>query len=194
MPDIVKIPGFTREIGKPKNWDEATQGPCASLPVRDVIVDGQPFMLSAWKPTAAELELLNKGLGIYLGVSGFNSPVLFMGIGDAPDYEENKLLKAVIASGGATFSDDEEFTIKVPLPPVAPRSDMPTSFTWRPNAHQRGAALKNTGKTLEDLNAGEGVSWQQLAAILEARSDRYMPVMQALMVCLRIQPQPGFTI
>jgi hypothetical protein len=65
------IKNFTAVLAPPKNWDEA-KGPCAHLPIR-LTMDG--VMESAWKPSMDELEILNKGGVVILGILGIHPAV-----------------------------------------------------------------------------------------------------------------------
>lgn len=68
------IQGFTRDLGKPRDWDEARQGPCGSLPIRDEVHHNTPVMLSQWKPDANDLAVLNAGGVIELCICGTTHP------------------------------------------------------------------------------------------------------------------------
>lgn len=69
------IDGFTRQFGAPADWDGKDMS-CGVLPVLDVETGEGNFMLSAWEPTPPELEALNKGANIILGVRGTVHPVV----------------------------------------------------------------------------------------------------------------------
>jgi hypothetical protein len=81
--DFVKHPRHTRFIGAPQNWDEATQGPCGSLSVRDIpnppLV---PTMESAWMPNMGEAVALAIGYAdLRLGIVGQpQHPVVYMSV------------------------------------------------------------------------------------------------------------------
>lgn len=70
----------TRRIGKPQNWDPDT--PCEEISVIDTEIPIGPnlvtFMMTLWKPTPEELEILNKGGFLRLGISGKQHPVMFI--------------------------------------------------------------------------------------------------------------------
>lgn len=84
---IKRIEGFTREPGKPVDWpDEA--GKVAGLPIRDVTVDGIPWMISAWEPTEAELKMLQEGHTIKLWIQGTGHPVVAMSVGELVEANE----------------------------------------------------------------------------------------------------------
>ena len=55
----IKVVGFTRDLGKPLDWDDSRIS-CDSLPITDIEVGGYPAMTSVWKPSPLELELLTK--------------------------------------------------------------------------------------------------------------------------------------
>ncbi len=69
------IDGFTRQFGAPADWDGKDMS-CGVLPVLDVQTAEGNFMFSAWEPTPPELEALNKGANIILGVRGAVHPVV----------------------------------------------------------------------------------------------------------------------
>ncbi|MBP1316330.1 hypothetical protein [Herbaspirillum sp. 1130] len=69
------IDDFTRQFGAPADWDGKDMS-CGVLPVLDVQTAEGNFMFSAWEPTPPELEALNKGANIILGVRGTVHPVV----------------------------------------------------------------------------------------------------------------------
>lgn len=64
-----RIKGATRELGKPRDWDDS-KGSCGSLPIRDEMQPYGNTMTSAWQPTPDELERLNKGASVLLYIVG----------------------------------------------------------------------------------------------------------------------------
>jgi len=64
------IPRATRDLAKPKNWNEELDGECESLLVRDDVMNGQPVMVSRWIPNEIELKMLNKGGSVELIIYG----------------------------------------------------------------------------------------------------------------------------
>lgn len=81
-----RIPGATRALGAPAQWDDvAGELPCGTLPIRDEVIDGLPFMASAWLPTPEELARLNEGASIELRIFGRGHPVVSVGVGEAPE-------------------------------------------------------------------------------------------------------------
>lgn len=58
--------GATNELGAPQNWNTEVHGPCAKLFVR---IDGDVFQ-SAWKPSPQELQILNEGGAVVIGLVG----------------------------------------------------------------------------------------------------------------------------
>jgi hypothetical protein len=80
------IAGFTRALAKPKNWDEAKNGPCLGLPILDhVDENGEPSMISAWQPTDEEIIRIMEGAPVYLRVRGTIHPPVGIWAGDAPE-------------------------------------------------------------------------------------------------------------
>jgi hypothetical protein len=72
----VTIEEETLKIGAPPNWDHE-KGECGALSVHVCTgVDDLPMMLSKWKPDPEDLECLNNGGSIYLGVYGTRHPVI----------------------------------------------------------------------------------------------------------------------
>lgn len=67
----------TRRFGAPTNWNHETDGICHTLDIVDV--DG--FMISAWRPTTAELAKLNAGDPLFLHIQGRTHPVVAMSVG-----------------------------------------------------------------------------------------------------------------
>ena len=72
---IKRIEGSTRQLGAPADWDGKDMS-CDVLPILDVQTAEGNFMFSAWEPTPPELEALNKGANIVLGVRGTAHPVV----------------------------------------------------------------------------------------------------------------------
>lgn len=73
------INGYTAKFMPPPDCDEVTISP---LHVRVVIVDGTDYigMQSAWEPTPAELELLNKGGSVILTVLAGQMPPVSLSV------------------------------------------------------------------------------------------------------------------
>ncbi|RKF23372.1 hypothetical protein D6851_02560 [Altericroceibacterium spongiae] len=71
-----------RMLGAPKGWDQKLDGMCGILPVADEVdvQSGHNFMYSVWKPTPEQLEALNNGGAIRLGICGESHPVINMGV------------------------------------------------------------------------------------------------------------------
>lgn len=83
---IKRIDGATRVFGAPAGHDNETEPlKISDLPIQDTILDGFPFMVSAWEPTPAELESLKKGAPILLYIGGNIHPVVSVIVGDIPD-------------------------------------------------------------------------------------------------------------
>jgi len=66
-----QIAGHTHVLGAPADWDEARDGPCGALHVRQ---EGRNW-LSAWKPNEAEIAAMAAGGVIALSVVGGQPPV-----------------------------------------------------------------------------------------------------------------------
>jgi len=60
---------------KPKDWDEAVDGRCYSLPVRCEEFGRRVRLVSHWKPTGPELARLNAGAFVELSCIGIQPPV-----------------------------------------------------------------------------------------------------------------------
>jgi hypothetical protein len=61
------IKGMTRVCGKHQGY--------LGLPIRDEhTADGGPMMVTAWTPTPAELEALNRGANVYIKILGTTPP------------------------------------------------------------------------------------------------------------------------
>ena len=58
---VGRIDGATRELGKPAGWNDARDGKCLTLPVRDECVGGVHQMVSAWVPTPDEIARIAAG-------------------------------------------------------------------------------------------------------------------------------------
>ena len=75
-----------RPIGKPKNWDEALDGPCGTIYVTDAIdtLTGHNVMFSVYKLTDEEIEALRNGGLLRLGIVGRAHPVFQLGVLSIP--------------------------------------------------------------------------------------------------------------
>lgn len=71
-----------RPLDAPQTWDQQLDGACGVLPVLDAIDEqsGFNFMYSFWRPSAEELEALQDGGVIRLGIMGKLHPVINMGV------------------------------------------------------------------------------------------------------------------
>lgn len=86
---IKRIQGTTRELGKAQGY--------MGLPIRDCMltttVGGQtvigPAMRSAWEPTPAEIEAIQRGEPIILTLMGTGHPPCLITVGDQTNDENN---------------------------------------------------------------------------------------------------------
>jgi hypothetical protein len=67
----------TRRMAAPQGWDHERDGICHTLD----ICDRDGFMISAWRPTPAELARLNEGEPIFLHIQGVVHPVVALTVG-----------------------------------------------------------------------------------------------------------------
>lgn len=81
---IGHIEGATRELGKPASWDDARDGKCLTLPIRDEVDGGVAQMVSAWMPTPDEIARIVAGAPIYLRVVGTAHPPVLLMVGETP--------------------------------------------------------------------------------------------------------------
>jgi len=73
--DVATIKGATHNPGAPLGWTEEN-GSCGTLPIiyrKDSY--GNNECVSAWKPTAQDLYILNNGGFVMLSVIGWQVPV-----------------------------------------------------------------------------------------------------------------------
>lgn len=81
--EIGVIEGATRIVGRSQGY--------LGLPIRDEIVDcpvngpQTPAMVTAWKPTPAELEALNAGASIHVRILGKVPPPMNLSVGPVPE-------------------------------------------------------------------------------------------------------------
>ncbi|MBH1992477.1 MAG: hypothetical protein I8H86_06280 [Sphingomonadaceae bacterium] len=70
------FPG-ARRIGAPANWDADLDGSVGTIFVTDAVdtLSGMNLMYSVYQPTPADLEALNAGGSIRLGIMGDRHPV-----------------------------------------------------------------------------------------------------------------------
>jgi hypothetical protein len=67
----IRFEGQTQELGKPADWDEATQGECAALPVR---FDPATGFDSVWELTKSEFAALLDGGKVRLRIASAVHP------------------------------------------------------------------------------------------------------------------------
>lgn len=71
------INGYTHSPGAPLGWTPERNGECGILPlIYRPDAHGNMECVSAWKPTAEELEQLNNGGFVILSVVGWQVPVM----------------------------------------------------------------------------------------------------------------------
>lgn len=77
------IPGANLVLGKPADWEDGT---CDPLSVRSVNGPYGRCMVSQWRPTEEELELIKGGCPVYLSVWGSVHPpvAVFVVAGSLP--------------------------------------------------------------------------------------------------------------
>lgn len=75
--DSLALTEATRRLGAPQGWDHAKDGICHTLE----ICDRGGWMISAWRPSVAELERLNAGEPIFLHIQGTVHPVVALSVG-----------------------------------------------------------------------------------------------------------------
>lgn len=78
---ICNFPG-SRTIGPPADWNAELDGECGSIFVLDVIdtLSGLPMMYTIYKPTDAEIEAMQQGGALRLGIIGTRHPVFSMAV------------------------------------------------------------------------------------------------------------------
>lgn len=76
--DSLPLADCTRRMAAPANWDHAQDGICHTLE----IVDRDGWMISAWKPTTAELVRLQEGQPLFLFIKGTIHPVVGLTVGE----------------------------------------------------------------------------------------------------------------
>lgn len=81
MPIIKRIEHATRELGKPQDWNEKNDPPCGVLPIRDIVTQDGPFMVSAWEFTPLEIAALQRGETLKLCIRGTGHPVVALIVG-----------------------------------------------------------------------------------------------------------------
>lgn len=75
----IPLQDATRRLGAPQGWDHEHDGLCHTLE----ICDREGWMISAWRPTEAELKRLNAGEPLFLHIQGKAHPVVAMTVGNA---------------------------------------------------------------------------------------------------------------
>lgn len=76
-----RIPGATRVMGAPENWDPQVHGPCGGLPILDHVDErGIPWMVSAWTPLPEEIAAIVAGGSVLLWQQGVDHPVVGLAV------------------------------------------------------------------------------------------------------------------
>ena len=71
---IARIENATRVLGRAQGY--------LGLPVRDEIGPQGPQMVTAWEPTPAEIEAINRGEPVYLTILGTGHPPVRLTAGE----------------------------------------------------------------------------------------------------------------
>jgi hypothetical protein len=66
-------PSNNAVLGAPAGWDQ-NELPCGALPITRTECEGQPAIVSYWKPSANELARLAEGGSVALWVIGHTMP------------------------------------------------------------------------------------------------------------------------
>lgn len=77
--DRTQHPSNNGVLGAPIGWDQ-NELPCGARPITRVEHEGQPAMVSFWRPTAEELARLNAGGLVALCVYGAAHPPVSVGV------------------------------------------------------------------------------------------------------------------
>lgn len=77
-----RIDRATRTLTAPDGWNSDCDGPCGSLAIRDEPYCGLASMVSAWRPSPAEILALIAGEPIYLRVIGMEHPAVSLSVGE----------------------------------------------------------------------------------------------------------------
>lgn len=75
----IPLTDATRRLGAPAGWDHERDGLCHTLE----ICDRDGWMISAWRPSEAELQRLIAGEPLFLHIQGRSHPVVGMTVGNA---------------------------------------------------------------------------------------------------------------
>lgn len=67
--DRTQHPSNNGVLGAPAGWDQDAL-PCGALPITRGSIDGQPAILSYWRPSAEEIVQLARGAAVCLCVLG----------------------------------------------------------------------------------------------------------------------------
>ncbi len=99
--DSLPIDNKTRVLGQPKDWPEDANK-CNSLEILDAMIDGSNVMLSQWKPSPDEIDLLVSGAQVNLYVWGTGHPPVALTVGKqddtCPEFEVARVLPELAAA------------------------------------------------------------------------------------------------
>jgi hypothetical protein len=78
--------GATHKFGEPTNWNEEKDGHCHTLSVRVELHGSRGLikLVSTWKPSKAELALLNIGGAVELSILAQGQPPVALNVVEPP--------------------------------------------------------------------------------------------------------------
>jgi len=79
----LRLSDESKFFGPPEGWNEEKHGPCLTLSVADLEIEGHGFMVTMWKFSAEEIEKIVAGEPFFIGISGHTSngfPLLRLGV------------------------------------------------------------------------------------------------------------------
>lgn len=80
----VKPNGATQKLKPPKDWDH-TKIPCDDLWIKAWVIEGIPYLASAWLPTPEELKKLNEGGPVLITILNPTMPPVAVEVGTVVD-------------------------------------------------------------------------------------------------------------
>lgn len=80
----VKPNGATQKLKPPRDWDK-TKLPCDDLWIKGRVIEGIPYLSSAWLPTPEELKRLNEGAPVLLTIINATMPPVALEVGTVVD-------------------------------------------------------------------------------------------------------------
>lgn len=109
----VRIQGADpKPLGAPPDWNEERDGHCGALFIRREVINGVPYMRSAWEGELPEALSMLAGAALHLGIQGTEHPVVQVGVGPLPE----DFSPTVVARRFTTITGEQAVRVEMLFP------------------------------------------------------------------------------